>query len=83
MEVPVAVVQVSVTWDSRRNLAAMTGSIADAEPGEVVVFPEACLSGYDDNLSGLDHLDPDTLASAVTASPSWRAANAFTCSAAH
>jgi len=65
LEVPVAIVQVPTTWDTRRNLAAMTASLADAQTGEVVVFPEACVSGYDDNLSGLDHLDPGTLASAL------------------
>jgi len=65
LEVPVAIVQAPVTWDIRRNLAAIAASIADAQPGGVVVLPEACVSGYDDNLSGLDHLDRDILASAI------------------
>lgn len=38
---------------------------SDARPGEIVVLPEACLSGYDDRLSGLDQLDPEALARGV------------------
>ncbi len=65
MKVPVAVAQVPVTWDIGQNLAAITASLAEAQPGEVAVFPEACISGYDDSLSRLDCLDPDGLASAL------------------
>lgn len=65
MEVPVVVAQTPVTWDIGQNLAAITAGLADARPGEIVVLPEGCLSGYDDRLSGLDHLDPDALASGI------------------
>lgn len=65
MKVAVAVAQTSVTWDVRQNLAAITSCLADARAGELVVLPEACLSGYDDRLSGLDRLDPVVLAGAV------------------
>lgn len=61
----VVVAQIPVTWDIGRNLAAITASLDGTAPGEIVVLPEACLSGYDDDLSGLDHLDPDSLASAI------------------
>src|ERR1700677_1213141 len=61
MEVPVAVVQMPVTWDVERNLALIDVLLADAQPGEVMVFPEAVLSGYDDHLSRLEQLDPDAL----------------------
>jgi predicted amidohydrolase len=65
MEVAVAVAQTSVTWDIGQNLAGLTACLADARAGEVMVFPEACLSGYDDDLSGLDRIDLDALAGAV------------------
>lgn len=65
MEVAVTVAQAPVTWDIGQNLAAITACLANAQPDEIVVLPEACLSGYDDRLSCLDHLDPDALASAV------------------
>jgi predicted amidohydrolase len=54
-----------VTWDISQNLAAITSCLTDARAGEIVVLPEACLSGYDDRLSGLERLDPDVLAAAV------------------
>lgn len=62
MKVPVAVAQTPVAWDIEGNLASVTALLADAQPGEVVVLPEAVVSGYDDNLSGLDRLDPDAVA---------------------
>jgi predicted amidohydrolase len=65
MEVSVAVVQTPVTWDISQNLATITSWVTEAGPGEIVVLPEACLSGYDDQLSGLDRLDPGVLARAV------------------
>jgi predicted amidohydrolase len=47
-----------------RSLAGITACLAEARAGELVVLPEACLSGYDDTLSGLDrnaaiYLAPD------------------------
>jgi predicted amidohydrolase len=65
LEVPVAVAQVPVTWDIGQNLAAITASLTDVQPGEVAVLPEACISGYDDGLSRLDRLDPDGLATVL------------------
>jgi predicted amidohydrolase len=65
MEVSVAVVQTPVTWDISQNLATITSWVTGARAGEIVVLPEACLSGYDDRLSGLDDLDPGILARAV------------------
>ena len=65
MQVAVAVAQVPVTWDIGQNLSAITANLADTRPGEIVVLPEACVSGYDDSLSRLDRLDPDALASGI------------------
>jgi predicted amidohydrolase len=64
MKVPVAVAQIPVTWNLSENLEVITAAIADAEPGEVVVLPEAAVSGYDDQLSGLGDLDGEAIANA-------------------
>jgi predicted amidohydrolase len=65
MEVAVAVAQIPVTWDISQNLATITSCLTGVRAGEIVVLPEACVSGYDDQLSGLDRLDPGVLARAV------------------
>jgi predicted amidohydrolase len=64
VKVPVAVAQIPVTWDLSENLSVITAALADTEPGEVVVLPEAAVSGYDDDLSGLDDLDREAIADA-------------------
>jgi len=61
MEVAVSVAQMPVTWDVERNLALIDALLAEAQPGEVMVFPEAVVSGYDDDLSGLEQLDPEAV----------------------
>ncbi len=57
MKTAVVVGQIPVTWDIEQNLAAMATVLSGCQPGELVVFPEAAVSGYDDDLSGLDQLD--------------------------
>jgi predicted amidohydrolase len=64
MKVPVAVAQIPVTWNLGKNLKVITDALADAEPGEIVVLPEAAVSGYDDDLSGLGDLDGQAIADA-------------------
>jgi predicted amidohydrolase len=64
MQVPVAVAQIPVCWSVRKNVETVLESIGAAEPGSLLVFPEAALSGYDDDLSGLDALRTDELARA-------------------
>ena len=56
MRVPVAVAQVPVCWSIRRNVGMVLDAISGIGPGTVLVLPECALSGYDDRLSGLDHL---------------------------
>jgi predicted amidohydrolase len=58
MKLTVVVAQTRVSWDIQRNLAAIAAALAGTRAGEVVVLPEAAVSGYDDRLSGLDRLDP-------------------------
>jgi predicted amidohydrolase len=65
VKVPVAVVQTPVTWDIEGNVASITALMADAQPGEILVLPEAAVSGYDDDLSQLGQVDPDALARGI------------------
>jgi predicted amidohydrolase len=64
MRVSVAVAQIPVCWSVRRNSATVVEIIDQVAAGTVLVLPEGALSGYDDQLSGLDDLDPGELASA-------------------
>lgn len=63
MNLTVIVGQLEIAWDpagnSRRVIAFLD---AEAVPGSLVVLPEAVLSGYDDELSGLPGLDVAELA---------------------
>lgn len=65
MKVSAVVAQTRVSWDVQRNLAAISAALAGTRPGELVVLPEAAVSGYDDELSGLDSLDPDTVRAGI------------------
>jgi predicted amidohydrolase len=65
MKVTIAVAQTRVSWDIQRNLASISGALAGTRPGEVAVLPEAAVSGYDDELSGLADLDPESVLTAV------------------
>ena len=65
MQIPVAVAQIPVTWDIEQNLSAITAVLTAAQAGEVVVLPEAALSGYGPDLSVLDHVNPAALARAT------------------
>jgi predicted amidohydrolase len=65
MKVTIAVAQTRVSWDIQRNLASISGALAGTRPGEVAVLPEAAVSGYDDELSGLGDLDPEAVLAAV------------------
>ena len=63
----VVIGQVEVGWDPLGNSRRITSFLAaEASPGSLTVLPEAALSGYDDELSGLASLDPRALASAAT-----------------
>jgi omega-amidase len=64
MRVPVAVAQVPVCWSVQRNVETITAVIGAAAAGTLLVLPECALSGYDDQLSGLDQLRPAELAEA-------------------
>ena len=65
MKVSAVIAQTRVTWDVQRNLAAISAALAGTRPGELVVLPEAAVSGYDEDLSGLDSLDPDAVLAGI------------------
>jgi predicted amidohydrolase len=67
MRVPVAVAQVPVCWSVRRNVGTVLDAVGATAPDTVLALPEAVLSGYDDELSGLAGLDPAELAAAQDA----------------
>jgi predicted amidohydrolase len=62
MQMPVAVAQVPVCWSVPRNTETILAAIGAAGAGTLLVLPEAALSGYDDQLSGLGDLRPGELA---------------------
>jgi predicted amidohydrolase len=65
VKVQVAIAQTPVTWDIEDNVATIGELLTDAQPGEILVFPEAVVSGYDDDLSQLDRVDPAALARGI------------------
>jgi predicted amidohydrolase len=64
MHVSVAVAQIPVSWSVERNIKTVVAAVGEMGAGTILVLPECALSGYDDELSGLDDLDPDELAAA-------------------
>ncbi len=65
MKLSVVVAQTRVSWDLQRNQASIAAALAGTRRGELVVLPEASVSGYDDELSGLDALDPGGVCAVV------------------
>ncbi len=66
MRLRIVIGQLEVDWEPSINLRRITSFLrAEASPGSLVVLPEAALSGYDDELSGLADLDQRALAAAV------------------
>jgi predicted amidohydrolase len=68
MGLPVVIGQLEIDWDPARNTERVISFLrAETRPGGLAVLPEAALSGYDDQLSGIDRLDPGALAAALSA----------------
>jgi predicted amidohydrolase len=68
MGLQVVVGQLEADWDPVRNSERVVSFLrAETRPGCLAVLPEAVLSGYDDQLSGLDRLDERALAAGRTA----------------
>lgn len=59
--------QLEIGWDPACNSERIVSFLrAETRPGCLAVLPEAVLSGYDDQLSGLDRLDARALATGLT-----------------
>jgi len=66
MRLRIVIGQLEVDWEPSVNLRRITSFLhAEASPGSLVILPEAALSGYDDELSGLADLDQRALAAAM------------------
>jgi omega-amidase len=64
----VVIGQLEIDWDPAGNSERVVSFLrAQTRPGCLAVLPEAVLSGYDDQLSGLDRLDPRALVTGMTA----------------
>jgi len=64
----VVVGQLAIDWDVASNTQRVVSFLREqCTPGCLAVLPEAALSGYDDDLSGLDDLDAAALCEAQTA----------------
>jgi predicted amidohydrolase len=64
----VVVGQLEIDWDPVRNTRRIVSFLREqCAPGCLAVLPEAVLSGYDDDLSGLDDLDGAALCEAQAA----------------
>lgn len=67
MGLEVVIGQLEIDWDPARNSERVVSFLrAETRPGCLVVLPEAVLSGYDDELSGLTRVDACALAVGMT-----------------
>ncbi len=60
-QVPITLAQFPISLNVRDNLTVMTDIITEANAGDVVVFPEGALSGYDTDVSFLADIDTTLL----------------------
>ncbi|MCO8269658.1 carbon-nitrogen hydrolase family protein [Actinoplanes sp. TRM 88003] len=65
MRMSVMIAQVPAVWNVTTNLNTVKDVLDQAHPGDVVVLPEGMLSGYDEDLTPLDALDPAAIDDAV------------------
>lgn len=65
MRMSVMIAQVSAVGNVDTNLSTVRDVLDQAYPGDVVVLPEGMLSGYDEDLTPLDALDPAAVDRAV------------------
>lgn len=65
MHITAVVAQFPVTFSIQTNLEIIDTILAQTTPGDLVVLPEGSVSGYADDLSFLDHIDPRQLATSL------------------
>ncbi|MEV6601160.1 carbon-nitrogen hydrolase family protein [Actinoplanes sp. NPDC051346] len=61
----VMIAQVPATWNVDANLATVRQVLDETRAGDVVVMPEGMLSGYGEDLTRLDAMDPAAVQHAV------------------
>lgn len=65
MKISALLVQFPVTLSVKDNLAAITHGLKQAIPGDLVVCPEGCLSGYERDVAFLGAIDQPAVADAL------------------
>ncbi len=65
MRISVLVAQFPIRHSVAANLREIEGVLNQVHPGDLVVLPEGALSGYSDDLSFLDSLDPSEVSAAL------------------
>lgn len=65
VQMSVMIAQVPAVWNVDTNLSTVRDVLDEAHRGDVVVLPEGMLSGYDEDLTPLDALDPTAVHHAV------------------
>ena len=65
MQISIVIAQTPVVWDVEDNLTTLREVLDHTHSGDVVVLPEGLLSGYGDDLTPLDALDPAAVDNAV------------------
>ncbi|GLW33782.1 carbon-nitrogen hydrolase [Actinoplanes regularis] len=66
MQMSIVIAQVPAVWNVDANLGTVREVLGQTHPGDVVVLPEGMLSGYGEDLTPLDTLDPAEVDHAVT-----------------
>jgi predicted amidohydrolase len=64
MNLKVRVAQFPISLDLDENLSVILRYLKETEPDELLVLPEGALSGYDDDVSFLEILNPEAIADA-------------------
>ncbi|MEV4349665.1 carbon-nitrogen hydrolase family protein [Actinoplanes sp. NPDC049596] len=65
MRMSIVAAQVPAVWNVGANLATVRDVVGESRAGDVVVLPEGMLSGYGEDLTPLDTLDPAEVLGAV------------------
>jgi predicted amidohydrolase len=61
MNLSVLLVQMPVTEATSENVACLRSAVAEARPGDLVVTPEAAVSGYSEDMDFLQRLSPSAI----------------------
>jgi predicted amidohydrolase len=65
VQMSIVIAQVPATWNIDANLTTLRDVLGETRPGDVVVMPEGMLSGYGEDLTRLDTMDPAAVNHAV------------------